>query len=938
MQNIIDICWEANSLVGPGRGSGVGFILLYVLGITQINPLREETKCFSWRFLNPERVSVLDIDFDIEGGKRADVLNAFRKHYGNDRVANVSTFRTEKSKSAILTAARGLGIDVDVAQYLSSLIPADRGQLRTLKQCFYGDEEKGFPPIKQFIIEMSENYPELWSVSQKIEGLISGSGIHAGGVIFVDEPFTKSTALMKAPDGTVCTQFELHDCESVSLIKYDALSVEAMDKLHVCIDLLCDNGYAKRKETLKETYENIIGIYNIERDDPKMWKMVWDHKIHSLFQMEQQSGIQGIAVAKPKSVNDLAVLNSVIRLMAPEKGAEQPLDMWARYRKDINQWVKEMRAYGLSEDEIEWLSKHDAITDGVCESQEGLMSLVQEPRLGGNSLSFADKCRKGLAKKIGAIFDECEKTFYANIKEKGCSEILGRYVWEVLLKVQRGYSFNRSHCLAYSLIALQEMNLAFKFPTIFWNCACLISDSGGTENDELDEDPVGEFSWDEPFTISNEHSEFDFDGEEVDEEDEDDGDDAADLGSTSKKKSKTKTTDYDKVAKALGQIQSAGIKISPPDINLSGMTFKPLAEEDKIIYGIKGITRIGDDLIKDIIAGRPYQSLEDFLSKVKVNKLQAVNLIKSGAFDSFGAREDIMKDYILSVSDQKKRLTLQNMAMLIEKQLLPPQLQFETKVFNFNKYLKKNKDNADYVVDEIALRFYEQHYDMDLLFLVDDVWHIKQTEWDKIYKKAMDPVRDYLKTNGIELLKTLNNTLYQETYNKYASGNLSKWEMDSICFYHHEHELAKVNNAVYEFANFHNMPEEPMIEKTFPTKDGKTIPIYKTFRFAGTVLGKDKNKGLVTILTTSGVVSVRIFKAQFAEYDKQISRRNPDGTKTVIEKSWFQRGNKIILNGFRRGNDLVLKKYKNTPHAVLSLITNITDDGLIEYKDDREEA
>lgn len=216
LQNIIDICWQAGSLVGPGRGSGVGFILLYVLGITQINPLREETKCFSWRFLNPERVSVLDIDFDIEGRKRADVLNAFRKQYGDDRVANVTTFRTEKSKSAILTAARGLGIDIDVAQYLSSLVPEDRGQLRSLKECFYGNEEKGFAPVKQFVIEMSQNYPELWDVSQKIEGLVSGSGIHAGGIIFVDEPFTNSTALMRAPDGTICTQFDLHDSEKCS--------------------------------------------------------------------------------------------------------------------------------------------------------------------------------------------------------------------------------------------------------------------------------------------------------------------------------------------------------------------------------------------------------------------------------------------------------------------------------------------------------------------------------------------------------------------------------------------------------------------------------------------------------------------------------------------------------------------------------------------------
>ena len=95
---------------------------------------------------------------------------------GSDRVANVATFRTEKSKSAVLTAARGLGIDVDVAQYIASLIPADRGQLRTLDQCMYGDEENGFKPIKQFIFEMTEN-PELWEVAHKIEGLVCGTGL-----------------------------------------------------------------------------------------------------------------------------------------------------------------------------------------------------------------------------------------------------------------------------------------------------------------------------------------------------------------------------------------------------------------------------------------------------------------------------------------------------------------------------------------------------------------------------------------------------------------------------------------------------------------------------------------------------------------------------------------------------------------------------------------
>ena len=370
LQRIIEECWKAGTLVGPGRGSGVGFILLYLLNITQINPLQETTKTFRWRFLNPDRVSVLDVDVDIEGGRRAEVLNHLRKVYGDNRVSNVATFRQEKSKSAILTACRGLGIDVDIASYLASLIPSDRGLLRTLSQCMYGDTENDWKPIKQFVYEMTENYPEVWEVAQKIEGLICGYGIHAGGVIFVDEPFTNSTGLMRAPDGTIITAFDLHACEDVSLIKYDLLSVEALDKIHNCLDLLVDYGYVKKRGTLKETYESVIGIYNLERTAPDMWKMVWDHKITSLFQMEKQSGISGIALTHPQSVDDLAVLNSVIRLMAQEKGAEQPLNKFARFKNDISLWYKEMESYGLTKEEMKILEPVVKISYGICESQE----------------------------------------------------------------------------------------------------------------------------------------------------------------------------------------------------------------------------------------------------------------------------------------------------------------------------------------------------------------------------------------------------------------------------------------------------------------------------------------------------------------------------------------------------------------------------------------
>lgn len=442
LQKIIDTCWDAGSLVGPGRGSGVGFILLYILDITQINPLRETTPTFAWRFLNPSRVSVLDVDFDIEGNRRPQVLNKFREVYGKDRVANVATFGTEKSKAAIQTAARGLGIDVDEAAYISSFIPSDRGIDRTLKQCYYGDEENDMTPVKPFVNLMND-YPELWNVAQEIEGLVCRVGIHAGGVIFVDKPFFEYTGLMTAPDGTIITAYDLHDCEDVSLIKYDTLSVEALDKIHNCIDLLVANGYAEDKGKLKDTYENIIGIYNLERDSPDMWKMVHEHKILSLFQMEKQSGIQGIALSKPQSIDDLATLNSVIRLMAPEKNAEQPLHKFARFRNDINEWYKEMNSYGLTKEEQKVLEPILLPSSGMCESQEGFMQLVQIPECGGFDLTWADRLRKSIAKKKPEEYNKLSKEYFLAVEEKHLSKNLCNYVWNVLVATSRGYGFEK---------------------------------------------------------------------------------------------------------------------------------------------------------------------------------------------------------------------------------------------------------------------------------------------------------------------------------------------------------------------------------------------------------------------------------------------------------------------------------------------------------------
>ena len=441
LQTIVETCWEAGSLVGCGRGSGVGFILLNMLGITQINPLREKTATFRWRFLNPARASVLDVDIDIESNKRQVVLDEFRNRYGELNVANVLTIGLEKSKSAIITAARGLDIDVDEARYLSSLITADRGQIRTLKQTYYGDEEQGFAPNAIFRKEMDYNYPELWKVAQKIEGLISRAGIHAGGVIFTDEKFTDSVSLMRAPSGEIVTGFDLHDSEAAGLIKYDILSIEALDRIHVCLDLLEDYNYIEKFDSLKEKYESTIGIYKLERDNLDMWKMCWEHKIIDLFQMEKQSGIKGIALLKPTSVDDLAILNSAIRLMANEKGAEVPVEKLARFKKDPTAWDKELALWGLGASDKKLLEPIVKISYGLCIAQEQFMELVQLPELGGFDLNWADRLRKSIAKKNPAEYEQLTQEYYDITMSKGCKSNLCKYVWDVLIAMSKGYGF-----------------------------------------------------------------------------------------------------------------------------------------------------------------------------------------------------------------------------------------------------------------------------------------------------------------------------------------------------------------------------------------------------------------------------------------------------------------------------------------------------------------
>ena len=244
--------------------------------------------------------------------------------------------------------------------------------------------------------------------------------------------------------------------------------------------------------------------------------------------------------------------------------------------------------------------------------------------------------------------------------------------------------------------------------------------------------------------------------------------------------------------------------------------------------------------------------------------------------------------YLSVVSEPKKRLTLQNFNGLIEKGLIPKELDFQRRVFGFNKYLKARKETIYYYIDDKrGADFYQEYFSLDDLTKVGNGRaYIEQKIWDKNYSSIMDEAREYLKNHQDEILKNYNILLFKEQWDKYAQGNISAWEMEALCFYYNDHELKNIDNQKYGIKNFFELPPEPEVDYFFK-RNSKQIPIYKLCRIAGTVIGKNDTRHSITLLTTNGVVNVKLTRDYYAMFNRQLSEKDEQGVKKVKEKGCF---------------------------------------------------
>jgi DNA polymerase-3 subunit alpha len=433
---------------------------------------------------------------------------------------------------------------------------------------------------------------------------------------------------------------------------------------------------------------------------------------------------------------------------------------------------------------------------------------------------------------------------------------------------------------------MQTLYLATHFNSIYWNTACLIVNSGSNI--------IGE----------------------------------------------NEQTDYAKIAKAIGDILEQNVEVSLLDINKSDFSFKPDAKNNKILFGLKGAVNVSDDLIIEIINGRPYASMEDFYYKIKPKRQAMISLIKGGAFDQFEERKKTMVKYIWMTCDKKKDLNMRNLPMLLKNNLIPinsdESLSFANKIYEFNRYLKAEceKDMNSYKLDTRSLNFLINFLSRE--DLIENSIYLNIKKWNKAYQDYMNIIRDWLSENKNELLEKLNINIFMEDWNKYGKGSLSAWEMDVLCFYKHDHELSKVNFSKYGISNFNNLPLDPVVEKTF--KKGKNkIPIFKLAKICGTCIAKDKNRSIVYILTPfSGIVAIKFRKEYFSLFDRQISEKQLNGTKKRIEASWFNKGSMIVVQGIRRENEFIAKKYASSGGHQLYHIDEVFENGDLTLRHERK--
>jgi DNA polymerase-3 subunit alpha len=417
--------------VGPGRGSAAGSLVAYCLRITDVDPLHFDL--FFERFLNPERVTLPDIDVDFCERRRGDVITYVTEKYGRENVSQIITFGTMKAKAVVRDVGRVMEMPISEVDRVAKLIPNQLEMTLDLalqESPQLADLEKRDPRVH-----------ELLEVARRLEGMTRHASVHAAGVVIAPKPLTEFVPLYRSPksEDEITTQWAMKEIERVGLLKMDFLGLSTLTLLDDAV------------KHIKETTGDVVDLETLPLDDAKSYQVFQNGQTHGVFQFESSGMRETLRKAKPQCLEDLIALNALYRPGPLRGGVVDDYIARKHGRVDIKYDLPQMEPV-LKE------------TYGVIAYQEQVMRLASE--LAGFTLGQADELRRAMGKKDAAKMAAKRASFMDGCRKNGIPEKKADKVFE-FIEFFAGYGFNKSHSTAYALLAYQTAYLKANYPRHF---------------------------------------------------------------------------------------------------------------------------------------------------------------------------------------------------------------------------------------------------------------------------------------------------------------------------------------------------------------------------------------------------------------------------------------------------------------------------------------
>ncbi len=543
--------------VGPGRGSGAGSLVAYSLGITDVDPLRFDL--LFERFLNPERVSMPDIDIDFCYNRRDEVISYVAEKYGKDHVSQIITFGTLAARASIRDVGRALGMSYADVDVVARAVPQELNI--TISMALK------MPELKK-LYEGSEQVRLLVDTAMALEGMPRNVSVHAAGIVITDRPVADYVPLAIS-NGTVVTQFDMDTVAKLGLLKFDFLALRYLTIIH------------DAEMQIRES-EPYFDIAKIPLDDKKTFDLISSGKTSGVFQLESGGMRQMLMQLMPERFDDII---AAIALYRPGPMDSIPRFVECRHHPEKVTYETPMLEPILSS------------TYGCVVYQEQVMSIFRE--IGGYTFGHADIVRRAMSKKKASVLLSEREAFVKGAVERGVEQGVAEKLFSDMESFAN-YAFNKSHAAAYAVISYRTAYLKQHYPKEYFSA--LLTSVLGNQT---------------------------------------------------------------KVAEYISECSSRGIRVLPPDINESRMTFSVSGND--IRFGLLAIRNVGKQFLSQILEereGAPFVSFEDFVNRMNtgnLNKRMVEALIKSGTFDRLGTYRSRLlasHEHLIDLATEKNKNNL----------------------------------------------------------------------------------------------------------------------------------------------------------------------------------------------------------------------------------------------------------------------------------------